>query len=33
MALWAGQGTRMLTDNQSAGDIINQIVEEARNII
>lgn len=33
MALWAGQGTRMLTDNQSAGDIINQIVEEARTII
>lgn len=33
MALWAGQGTRMLTDNQSAGDIINQIVEEARAII
>ncbi|WP_431088913.1 NAD(P)H-dependent flavin oxidoreductase [Paenibacillus sp. 8b26] len=33
MALWAGQGTRMLTVNQSAGDIINQIVEEARSII
>ncbi|UPK41571.1 NAD(P)H-dependent flavin oxidoreductase [Paenibacillus pabuli] len=33
MALWAGQGTRMLTDNHAAGDIINQIVEEARGII
>lgn len=32
MALWAGQGTRMLTSNQSAEAIINQIVEEARRI-
>ncbi|GAB6930723.1 nitronate monooxygenase family protein [Paenibacillus sp. JCM 10914] len=33
MALWAGQGTRMLTSNQSAEAIINQIVEEVRSII
>nr|WP_176872815.1 nitronate monooxygenase [Paenibacillus sp. CF095] len=33
MALWAGQGTRMLTADQAAGDIINQIVTDARKIL
>lgn len=33
MSLWAGQGTRMLTADQSAGEIINQIVREACKII
>lgn len=33
MALWAGQGTRMLTADQAAGDIVNQIVEDARKIL
>lgn len=33
MSLWAGQGTRMLTADKSAGEIINQIVLEACKII
>jgi len=33
MALWAGQGTRMLTADQTAGDIMNQIVEDAKKIL
>ncbi|CAH1191076.1 nitronate monooxygenase [Paenibacillus sp. JJ-223] len=33
MALWAGQGTRMLTADQAAGDIVNQIVEDAKKIL
>lgn len=33
MSLWAGQGTRMLTADQFAGEIIHQIVREACKII
>lgn len=33
MSLWAGQGTRMLTADQSAGEIVNQMVREACAII
>lgn len=33
MSLWAGQGTRMLTADQSAGEIIKQIVNEAGKIL
>ncbi len=32
MALWAGQGTRLLTDGQPAGEIVRQVAEEARRI-
>ncbi|WP_411342964.1 NAD(P)H-dependent flavin oxidoreductase [Paenibacillus sp. WLX1005] len=32
MALWAGQGTRMLSSNQSASDIIQQIIHEANQV-
>ncbi len=33
MSLWAGQGLRMLTSGQSAGDIIEEIINEARVIL
>ncbi|OWA37677.1 nitronate monooxygenase [Saccharibacillus sp. O16] len=32
MALWAGQGTRLLTDGQPAGEIVQQIAAEAQRI-
>lgn len=33
MSLWAGQGTRLLTANQSAAEITREIVQEAARII
>ncbi|MDO3412506.1 nitronate monooxygenase family protein [Saccharibacillus sp. CPCC 101409] len=33
MALWAGQGTRMLTDGHPAGAIVRRVVEEAERIL
>ncbi|OPH58441.1 nitronate monooxygenase [Paenibacillus ferrarius] len=33
MSLWAGQGTRLLTSEQSAEDIVAQTVQEARAIL
>ncbi len=29
MALWAGQGTRLLTEDQAAGEIVEQVMREA----
>lgn len=31
MALWAGQGTRLLTEDQPAGEIVEQVAREALN--
>jgi nitronate monooxygenase len=33
MSLWAGQGTRMLTDRQRAEDIISEILQQANSIL
>nr|WP_316047443.1 nitronate monooxygenase [Planococcus glaciei] len=33
MSLWAGQSTRMLTDEQGAADIIGAIMEQAQKIL
>lgn len=33
MALWAGQGTRLLTDGQAAEEIVRQIAEEAHRVL
>jgi nitronate monooxygenase len=33
MSLWAGQGTRLLTDRQKAGDIVQEIVHQASSIL
>lgn len=33
MSLWAGQGTRLLTDRQKAEDIISEIVQQAKSIL
>jgi len=33
MSLWAGQGTRMLTDRQKAEEIISEIMQQARLIL
>lgn len=33
MSLWAGQGLRMLTSGQRAGNIIEEIIQEARDIL
>ncbi|WP_211749405.1 nitronate monooxygenase family protein [Paenibacillus sp. Marseille-Q4541] len=33
MSLWAGQGTRLLTSGQSAGDIVADIIQQARSIL
>ncbi|WP_219833973.1 nitronate monooxygenase family protein [Paenibacillus sp. R14(2021)] len=33
LSLWAGQGTRMLTDGQPAGEIVAEVLEQAASII
>jgi nitronate monooxygenase len=33
MSLWAGQGTRLLTDRQKAEDIISEILQQAKSIL
>lgn len=33
MSLWAGQGTRLLTDHLSASDLIKKIIKEAEGIV
>lgn len=33
MSLWAGQGTRMLTDRQKAEDIVAEIMQKARSLL
>lgn len=33
MSLWAGQGTRMLTDHQKAEDIITEILQQAHSLL
>ncbi len=33
MALWAGQGTRLLTDKQSAADIVEEMMATARTLL